>query len=90
MIILEGTKLKANASADRTKSKDQYQQWLERIDADIKNILDEAAQADDAEDEQYGDNRVMNYQKACIQNKSSKKKSNGRWNRSTVIKIGLI
>ena len=57
MIILEGTKLKANASADRTKSKDQYQQWLERIDADIKNILDEAAQADDAEDEQYGDNR---------------------------------
>jgi hypothetical protein len=35
MIILDGTKRKANASVDRTKSKDQYQQWLERIDAEI-------------------------------------------------------
>jgi len=57
MIILDGTKLKANASAEKTKSKEQYEQWLERIDTDIKTILDEAAQTDEAEDKEYGDGR---------------------------------
>jgi transposase len=56
-LIIDSTKLKAHACADRSKNKEQYQQWLERIDGDIKNILDEAAQADQKEDEQYGDNR---------------------------------
>ena len=56
-LIIDSTKLKANASADRSKNKEQYEQWLERIDADIKNILDEAAQTDEQEDMQYGDNR---------------------------------
>jgi transposase len=57
MIILDGTKLKANASAEKTKSKEKYEQWLERIDTDIKIILDEAAQTDEAEDKEYGDSR---------------------------------
>lgn len=57
MIILDGTKLKANASAEKTKSKEQYEQWLKRIDADIKIILDEAARTDEAEDKEYGDGR---------------------------------
>jgi transposase len=56
-IILDGTKLKANASAGRSKNKEQYEQWLERIDTDIKNILDEAAKTDEQEDKTYGDNR---------------------------------
>ena len=57
MIILDGTKLKANASAEKTKNKEQYEQWLERIDNDMKTILDEAAQADEAEDKEYGNDR---------------------------------
>jgi len=57
MLILDSTKLKANASADRSKNKQQYEQWLERIDADIKNILDEAEQTDKEEDKKYGDKR---------------------------------
>lgn len=57
MIILDGTKLKANASAEKTKSKEQYEQWLERIDTDMKTILNEAAQTDEAEDKEYGDGR---------------------------------
>ena len=56
-LIIDSTKLKANASADRSKNKEQYQQWLQRIDGDIKNILDEAEQIDQQEDKQYGDNR---------------------------------
>lgn len=57
MIILDGTKLKANASAEKTKSKEQYEQWLERIDTDMKTILNEAAQTDEAEDKEYDDGR---------------------------------
>ncbi len=56
-LIIDSTKLKANACADRSKNKEQYQHWLERINGDIKNILDEARQTDHKEDEQYGDNR---------------------------------
>jgi len=56
-LIIDSTKLKANASAERSKTKQQYQQWVERIDTDIKNILDEAAQTDAGEDKQYGEKR---------------------------------
>jgi transposase len=56
-LILDGTKLKANASADRSKNKEQYDQWMERIDGDIKNMLDEAARVDEQEDKEYGDKR---------------------------------
>ncbi len=56
-LIIDSTKLKANASAERSKTKQQYQQWVERIDDDIKNILNEAAQTDAEEDKQYGEKR---------------------------------
>ena len=56
-LILDGTKLKANASAGRSKNKEQYDQWMERIDGDIKNMLDEAARIDEQEDQEYGDKR---------------------------------
>ena len=32
MLILNETKLKANASAGKTKNKEQYEQWVERIE----------------------------------------------------------
>ena len=57
MLIIDSTKLKANANADSSKNKEQYEQWIERIDADIKNMLDEAEQTDNEEDKQYGDKR---------------------------------
>jgi transposase len=57
MLIIDSTKLKANASAGRSKNKEQYEQWMERIDADIKNVLHEAEQTDKKEDEQYGQKR---------------------------------
>jgi len=57
VLIIDSTKLKANANADRSKNKEQYEQWLERIDTDIKSILEQAAQTDEAEDKQYGEKR---------------------------------
>lgn len=57
MLIIDSTKLKANASAEHSKTKEQYEQWIERIDTDIKNMLNEVEQTDKKEDEQYGDNR---------------------------------
>lgn len=56
-LIIDSTKLKANANGDRSKNKEQYEQWLEHIDSDIKSMLEEAGQTDELEDRQYGDNR---------------------------------
>lgn len=57
MLIIDGTKLKANASGDKTKTKESLEQWNERIENDIQNILQQADQTDKEEDKLYGDNR---------------------------------
>lgn len=57
MLIIDGTKLKANASGEQTKSKENLQQWNDRIEKDIAHLLTQAEQTDQQEDELYGDNR---------------------------------
>jgi hypothetical protein len=47
-------KLRANASAKRTKDKAGYEKWLAKIDEQIKEILKETEATDDQEDEEYG------------------------------------
>jgi len=56
-INIDGTKIKANAVNRRTKTKEEYQQWVKRIDERIKKILKEANQTDAEEDELYGNKR---------------------------------
>ena len=56
-LIIESTKLKANANANKSKTKEEYEHRIERINADIKTMLDEAAQIDKAENKQYGAKR---------------------------------
>ena len=56
-INIDGTKIKANAADRRTKTKEEYQQWVKRIDAKIKKILEEANETDAEEDELYGNKR---------------------------------
>jgi len=56
-INIDGTKIQANAANRRTKTKEEYQLWLERIDEKIKKILKEAGDTDAAEDRIYGDQR---------------------------------
>jgi transposase len=56
-LILDGTKLRANANGNHSKTKEQYEQWLGRIEGDITDILNEAERNDAAEDKLYGDKR---------------------------------
>lgn len=56
-INIDGTKIKANAANRLTKSKDDYEKWLNRINQKIKTILAEADQTDAEEDALYGDKR---------------------------------
>jgi len=56
-INIDGTKIQANAANRLTKTKDDYEKWLEKIDKRIKDILDEADQTDAKEDILYGDKR---------------------------------
>jgi transposase len=57
ILIIDSTKLKANASADKSKTKEQYNQWLERIESEVKDILQEAEQTDLKEDAEHGNHR---------------------------------
>ena len=50
-------KIKANAANRRTKTREEYEQWVKRIDEKINAILKEAERTDSHEDEVYGDNR---------------------------------
>jgi len=50
-IYIDGTKVKANASAKRTKSKDSFERWLGRLENEISQLLQEAANLDKVEDE---------------------------------------
>ena len=54
---IDGTKIKASAANRRTKTKEEYQKWLKRIDDRIKQILEEAEATDTKEDELYQDKR---------------------------------
>lgn len=56
-INIDGTKMKANASSRRTKNKQQCEQWIERIEKKIKQMLEEASQIDAQEDALYGNLR---------------------------------
>ena len=56
-ICIDGSKLKASASARRTKDEEGYGAWLARIEKEIEEILSEAEETDRAEDEEYGDER---------------------------------
>jgi transposase len=54
---IDGTKIKASAANHWTKTKEDYQKWLKRIDAKIKRILEEAEATDTKEDQIYQNKR---------------------------------
>jgi transposase len=56
-INIDSTKIKANAANRRTKSKDDYQRWLDTVNKKINTILTEADEVDTEQDERYGDTR---------------------------------
>jgi len=56
-ISIDGTKVRANASARRSKDTAGYEKWEEKIQQQIRDLLREAEETDAAEDRAYGDRR---------------------------------
>lgn len=56
-ISIDSVKIRANASAKKTKDKEGYEKWIKNIEEQIKKLLDEAAKVDEEEDRKYGINK---------------------------------
>src|SRR6266403_990861 len=56
-VSLDGTKLKANASKHKAMSYGRMTEKQQQLKAEVKQLLDQAAAADETEDRQYGDQR---------------------------------
>ncbi len=56
-VSLDGTKLKANASKHKAMSYGRMKEKHQQLKAEVKQLLDQAAAADETEDRQYGDKR---------------------------------
>src|SRR5258708_34697595 len=56
-IIIDSTKIRANASSDKMYNKEHYERLQKEVDEQIKNLLKQGEQTDAAEDAEYGDNR---------------------------------
>ena len=56
-LVIDSTKLRANASHRQTRTKEQYEQWLSSIEEQAKEILNQADEADKEDDEKYRDKR---------------------------------
>lgn len=56
-IMIDGSKMKANAASKWSKDKASYESWLREVEEKIKEMLTEAEQEDEREDELYGDAR---------------------------------
>jgi transposase len=56
-LYVDGTKILANASKKRTKSKQDYEEWQSRLEEEIRGVLKEAEETDAKEDALYGKSR---------------------------------
>ncbi len=56
-ISIDGTKLRASASAKKTKKKDELEKLMKTIREEVRTLLDEAEKIDDEENRLYGDAR---------------------------------
>jgi transposase len=56
-VSLDGTKLKANASKHKAMSYARMQEKQKQLKEEVKQLLDQAAAADEQEDRQYGNQR---------------------------------
>jgi transposase len=56
-VSLDGTKLKANASKHKAMSYGRMKEKQQQLKAEVKQLLDQAAAADETEDRQYGGKR---------------------------------
>jgi transposase len=73
-IAIDGTKIRANASVKRTKDREGYQKWLDRVEQQIQDIITRAEQVNAREDQQHGDVRGDELPKELQQKEKLKSK----------------
>lgn len=56
-LVIDSTKIRANASSRLTKTKEQYEQWCSSIEKQISEVMQQANQVDEEEDNIYGSKR---------------------------------
>lgn len=56
-LVIDSTKLRANANNRRTKTKEQYEQWVSGIEQQVREMMEQGDATDKEEDEKFGDNR---------------------------------
>jgi len=56
-LVIDSTKLRANASGRWTKTKEQYEHWLAGVEKQIAEVMKEADTIDSEEDKKYGNKR---------------------------------
>jgi transposase len=56
-VAIDGTKIRANAATHRTKDKQGYQQWLQRIDHELEQLHQKAESINKEEDRLHGEQR---------------------------------
>ncbi len=56
-IVIDGSKIRANAASRRSKDRAGYEVWLEKVESEIQEILREADEVDAEEDDLYGEER---------------------------------
>lgn len=56
-LVIDSTKVRANASSRLSKTKEQYEQWLQNIEQKAKEVIEQAEATDKEEDKKYGNSR---------------------------------
>ena len=56
-LTIDGTKLKANANGDQSRTKSQYKDWLSQLNSQMNELLQEADATDMNEDKLHGNKR---------------------------------
>jgi transposase len=56
-LVIDSTKLRANASSRLSKTKSQYEQWLHDVEQQVKEVIEQADAIDNEEDKKCGNNR---------------------------------
>ena len=72
---IDGTKIRANASAKLSKDEDGLKKLLEKTEKEIKKMLEEAEQIDKKEDEKYGKENRGDELPKKLQSKESRKEA---------------
>ena len=74
LIAIDGTKIRANASAKKSFSKESYQQWLMQIDEQIKHLQQKADEINAKEDGELNNRRGDELPEQLRQKKQLKQK----------------